>query len=318
MFVPRDRVVYSPIVERPKITWPGGARVALWVSPNIEHYELVPPVTSAHRNPWPRMPAPDVQQYSYRDYGNRVGMWRMTDACDEFGIRCTVSLNLGVLDHYPEIAEAIRTRDWSVMSHGIYNTRYLNEMSEDEERMWLQDNIDSLKRHTGQQLRGMLGPAISGTPRTPDIMAQLGLTYHADWVHDDQPVPLRVEGTANKLVSVPYSYELDDAPVFAFNYDGAYFADICKRQFDVLYEEGADSGRVMCIALHPFLIGQPHMINHLRDIFRYIRGHDAVWMATADEIAEHYIDNFYDAEMRYSPSLTPTGADLVEGKTHAG
>lgn len=313
MLSPRERVSYSPIIDRPKITWPGDARVALWISPNIEYYELVPPVTSSRRSPWPRMPSPDVQQYSYRDYGNRVGIWRMTDACDEFDIRCTVSLNLGVLDHYPEIADVITSRDWSVMSHGIYNTRYLNEMSEDDEREWLQDNIDSLKRHTGKQLLGMLGPAISSTLRTPDIMADLGLIYHADWVHDDQPVPIRVE--SNKLVSVPYSYELDDAPVFAFNYDGAYFADICKRQFDVLYEEGAVSGRVMCIALHPFLIGQPHMIRYLRDIFSYIRSRDEVWMATADEIARYYIDNYYDGEVAYSDSLK---SDRVTGAAGAG
>jgi allantoinase len=313
MLSPRERVRYSPMVERPTITWPGDARVALWVSPNIEHYELVPPTTSAERNPWPRMPAPDVQQYSYRDYGNRVGMWRMTDVCDEFDIRCTVSLNLAVLEHYPEIAEAIRSRDWSVMSHGIYNTRYLNEMSEDEERAWLQDNVDTLKRHTGQQLLGMLGPAISGTTRTPDLMAEAGLIYHTDWVHDDQPVPIRVE--TNRLVSVPYSYELDDAPLFALNYDGAYFAEICKRQFDVLYEEGASSGRVMCIALHPFLIGQPHMIGHLRDIFSYIRARDGVWMATADEIALYYLENCYNAEVAYAESI---GSGNMIGASHAG
>ncbi len=306
MLSPRERVLYSPITARPRITWPGNARLALWVSPNIEHYELVPPVTSAERDPWPRMPHPDVQQYSYRDYGNRVGMWRMTEVCDEYDIRCTVSLNLAVLDHYPEIAEAITCRDWSVMSHGLYNTRYLYELSEQEERAWLKDSIDTLRRHTGQQLLGMLGPAISATARTPDLMAEMGLIYHADWVHDDQPVPLRVE--SNRLVSVPYSYELDDAPLFALNYDGSYFAEICKRQFDVLYREGADSGRVMCIALHPFLIGQPHVINYLRDIFNYVC-RDGVWIATADEIAQHYIENCYDTESSYASSL----ADAVKG-----
>ena len=117
-----SRVDYSPIIERPPIRWPGGARVALWIAPNIEHYEYLPEFDGV-RTAWPRMPIPDVQQYSYRDYGNRVGFWRMTDVLDKHGIRCCVSLNLAVLEHYPEIAEAMIERNYDFMSHGIYNTR---------------------------------------------------------------------------------------------------------------------------------------------------------------------------------------------------
>ena len=117
----------------------------------------------------------------------------------------------------------------------------------------------------------MLGPALSDTPRTPDLMAEAGLIYHTDWLHDDQPVPIRV--ISGKLVSVPYSIELNDAPAFRTHYEGDYFARICKAQFDQLYKEGASSGRVMCIALHPFLIGQPHRIQYLNKILRYIMLH---------------------------------------------
>ena len=302
MLSPRERVAYSPVTGRPAIKWPNGERLALWVSPNIEHYEFTPPHTSAGRNPWPRVPAPDIQQYSYRDYGNRVGVWRMTDLCDEFDIRCTVSLNMAVMEHFPEIATLVGEHDWTVMSHGIYNTRYVYELSESEERDWLKDNIEMLRKHIGLPLKGMLGPAISGTARTPDLMAELGLTYHTDWSHDDQPVPIKTS-SSNPLVSVPYSFELNDAPLFAKHYDGEYFEQICRRQFDVLYREGGESGRVMCIALHPFLIGQPHMIGHLRNVFEYIAGHDEVWMTTADDIADHYIANHYDAEVAYTDSL---------------
>ena len=301
MPLPPDRVDYSPIIDRPVIKWPNGARIALWISPNVEHYEYMPDY-DGNRNPWPRTPYPDVQQYSYRDYGNRVGFWRMLEPLDKYNIKCCVSLNMAVLEQFPEIAEAMVQRDWDFMSHGIYNTRFLNTYSEDQEREFYRDCIDTLRRHTGKQLKGMLGPAISATVATPDLMAEAGLIYHTDWVHDDQPVPIKVK--SGKLISVPDSIELNDSSVLRDNhYEGDYFARICKDQFDRLYEEGAESGRVMCIAMHPFLIGQPHRIKYLDDILSYIMGHDRVWQTTADEIAEYYIANHYDQAVDHAQKL---------------
>ena len=175
-----DRVDYLPMVDRPVIKWPNDARVALWISPNVEHYEYMPD-NDGIRNPWPRTPFPDVQQYSYRDYGNRVGFWRMLEPLDKYGIKCCVSLNMAVLEHFPEIGEAMVQRDYDYMSHGIYNTRYLYTYDEDMEREFYRDTIDTLRLHTGKQLKGMLGPAISGSVRTPDLMAEAGLIYHTDW-----------------------------------------------------------------------------------------------------------------------------------------
>ncbi len=288
-----DRYDYSPIIDRPAIKWPNGARVAFWIAPNVEHYEYLPEFDGL-RDPWPRVPYPDVQQYAFRDYGNRVGFWRMLEPLDKYGIKCCVSLNLAVLEHYPEIKDAMVERDWDFMSHGIYNTRYLNTLSEEQEREFYRDCIATLKRETGKDLKGMLGPALSNSDRTPDLMAEAGLIYHTDWNHDDQPVPIRVN--SGKLISVPYSVELNDSGMFTRTPNEAdYFAQICKDQFDRLYQEGAESGRVMCIALHPFLIGQPHRVKYLEDILAYIMGHDGVWQTTADEIAEYYIANYYDA-----------------------
>ena len=217
-----DRVDYSPIIDRPIIKWPNGARVALWISPNVEHYEYTPDYDGV-RDPWPRTPYPDVLQYSYRDFGNRVGFWRMLEPLDKYNIKCCVSLNMAVLEHFPEIAQAMVERDWDFMSHGIYNTRFLNTYTEEQEREFYRDTIDTLKQHTGKQLKGMLGPAISGTPATPDLMAEAGLIYHTDWMHDDQPVPIKVK--TGKLVSVPYSIELNDSGLFRDNhYEADYFA----------------------------------------------------------------------------------------------
>ena len=301
MPLPPDRVDYSPIIDRPIIKWPNGARVALWVSPNVEHYEYMPNDDAA-RTPWPRTPFPDVQQYSYRDYGNRVGFWRMLETLDKYNIRSCVSLNVAVLEHFPEIRDAMVERNYDYMSHGIYNTRYLYTYTEEQEREFYRDTIETLKLHTGKQLKGMLGPAISGTERTPDLMAEAGLIYHTDWMHDDQPVPIKVK--SGKLISVPYSIELNDSSLLRDNhYEGDYFARICKAQFDQLYKEGAESGRVMCIALHPFLIGQPHRIKYLDEILSHIMSHDGVWQTTADEIAECYIENHYDDAMSHAANL---------------
>ena len=302
MPLPPDRVDYSPIIDRPIIKWPNDARVALWISPNVEHYEYMPDDDTA-RTPWPRTPFPDVQQYSYRDYGNRVGFWRMLESLDRYNIRCCVSLNMAVLEHFPEIGQAMVQRDYDYMSHGIYNTRYLYTYSEEQEREFYRDTIDTLKLHTGKQLKGMLGPAISGTERTPDLMAEAGLIYHTDWMHDDQPVPIKVK--SGKLISVPYSIELNDSSLLRDNhYEGDYFARICKAQFDQLYREGSESGRVMCIALHPFLIGQPHRIKYLDDILSHIMSHDGVWQTTADDIADYYIENYYDDAVAHAAKLS--------------
>ena len=300
MPLPPDRLAYSPIIDRPPLKWPNDARVAFWVAPNVEFYEYLPDFDGV-RNAWPRTPSPDVREYGYRDYGNRVGFWRMVEVLDKYRIKCGVSLNLAVLEHHPEILEAMLQRKWDFMSHGIYNTRYLYACSEDEEREFYRDCIATLKRHTGKQLKGMLGPAFSGTERTPDLIAEAGLTYLAGWAHDDQPTPMKVK--SGRLITVPYSVELNDSPIFLSNHEGDYFFRICKAQFDQLYKEGEQGGRVMCIAIHPWRIGSPHRIKYLDAILRYIMSHDGVWQATSDEIADYYMANCYDKAVTHAAKL---------------
>ncbi|MEC9089668.1 MAG: polysaccharide deacetylase family protein [Actinomycetota bacterium] len=300
MALPPHRVEYLPMADRPRISWPNGARVALWVAPNVEHYEYLPP-RDPGRNPWPRSPHPDVQGYAHRDYGNRIGFWRMLEALDRYDVTCTASTNLAVFEHYPDIGKAMTDRGWEIMSHGIYNTRYLSSLTEEEEREFYVDCVETLRRHTGQQLRGMLGPAVSNTIRTPDLMADAGLTYHADWLHDDQPIPIHVE--KGRLVSVPYSIELNDVPVFLHHYDTDDFVAMVKAQFDTLYEEGSVSGRVMALALHPYLMGMPHRIDGLEEILDYLLGHELVWQTTASEIADYFLDHYYDQFVEHAASI---------------
>jgi allantoinase len=301
MALPPHRVDYLPIIDRPTIKWPNGARVALWICPNIEIYEYLP-TYDGMRNPYPRSPYPDVQQYSWRDYGNRIGFWRLLEVFDKHHIRCGVSLNLAVLEHFPEIRDAMVERNWDFMCHGIYNTRYLNDTPEEEEREFYRDCIQTLKKHTGKQLKGNIGPAISATERTPDLMAEAGLIYHAHWIHDDQPVPIKVK--SGKLVSVPYSSPgTGDGRMEATGTEGEHFFQACKDQFNQLYKEGAENGRVMCIGLHPFVSGQPHRVKYLDKLFGYIMSHDGVWQTTADEIAEYYIARYYEEAIAHADRL---------------
>lgn len=281
-----DKIVpYSPLPFRPVLHWPDGARVALMIVPNIEHYEYLPAIVRG-RDPWPRSPHPDVLGYSRADYGNRVGLWRLFEVLDEFGLRATVSLNLAVIEHFPLILAEMKKRRWELVSHGIYNTRYHWGLSRDEERACMEECKAIHLRLTGRRLRGWFSPAFTNTLDTFELAAETGYDYVFDLPHDDQPVPLRVSKGA--LLSLPYSLDLNDGSFFARGQEGAAFEQMIKDQFDVLYEEGREQGRVLCIALHPFLIGQPHRIGHLRRALSYILGHSGVWAATAGEIADWY------------------------------
>jgi allantoinase len=282
------------LADRPAIVWPGGARVAVWVCPNIEHYEFEPGPIRV-RDPWPRTPHPDILSYGTKDYGNRVGLWRMFEVMDHYGVRCTVSLNLANYEHYPEIMEACERRKWDVMCHGIYNTQYLWGYQEDEERAFVADCVDTYRRLTGRKLAGWFSPAASFTLNTPHLVAEAGIKYYCDLYHDDQPVPVHVR--SGRLIMLPYQMDLNDSVLYAGNGEGDDYLQIARDMFDTLYAEGEASGRVMCLALHPYIMGRPHRLKFLDAALRYICGHAGVWLATGEEIADWYYENNYAAHI---------------------
>jgi peptidoglycan/xylan/chitin deacetylase (PgdA/CDA1 family) len=287
-----EPVPYLSLRRRPRIAWPGGARVALWVAPNVEFYELVPPANPFF-TAWGRVPvAPDVMSYAYRDFGNRVGFWRILEVLDRHGVRATASLNVAVLEHHPEVALAMAERGWAFMGHGLYNTRFLYGVSREEERQLYREMQERVRCATGGEMRGMFGPHASLSPHTMDILAEEGFLYSADWLVDDQPFPITT--STGRLVGVPYTFEVNDGPLLLGSHADDEFLERCRDQFDVLYEEGAESGRVMCIAFHPFLLGRAHTIGLLDEALGYVLGHEDVWQATADEIAAWYLEHAYD------------------------
>ena len=263
---------FRAIADAPKITWPNGARVAVWVIPNVEHFHLE--IGS---------PAPDVRNFSRRDYGNRVGLWRLMEVLTRHKIRGTVALNAEIGIYYPRIMQAMIDLDWELMGHGLTNSKIMSGLEIDAERKLILDTRKVIE-DWGRKMHGWLGPGLTETFNTPDLLKECGVEYVADWVNDDLPYRFN-----NGLYSIPYSIELNDMPLF--NNPSISIDDFKRRicdSFDVLYAEGATNGRVLGIALHPFLIGAAHRIKYLDEALQYIAGHDKVWFATGDEIIRAY------------------------------
>jgi len=278
------RFDYSPIITRPPIRWPNNARVAFWVAVNIEHFKIDRPGTAMH--PFPGI-IPDIYNYSWRDYGVRVGIWRLMKLLDRLGIKAGVMLNSDVCIHYPLIVEECVKRGWEILGHGMTNSQFLAGMTEDQEREAIRTVIRTIRDATGKAPRGWLGPALAETFNTPDILAEEGIAYVCDWCNDDQPYTMKVR--KGQLLSVPYGIELNDIPMFLeFKVTPDGFRRAICDQFDQLYAEGAETGRVMCIALHPFIIATPWRIKYLEQALQHILRHKDVWVTTAGEIADWY------------------------------
>jgi len=291
---------YAAWDDRPKIRWPNDARVAFWVAPNIEFYELDPAV-NPQRKAWPR-PAPDVLGYATRDYGNRVGHMRMMETLDRYGVRGSISLSTALCTHHPEIIKLCAERDWEFFSHGIYNTRYTYGMSEAQERSMIEESMRVIKEHTSQDCAGYLAPALTHSETSLDLFAEAGGVYTCDLFHDDQPTPVKLR-SGKKFVSVPYSLELNDTIVYVVNkIEPRRYGDMIKQAFDRLYEEGGTSGTVMCLPLHGYQVSHPHRLRAFQEALAYITGHDDVWITTGREIANHYIDNYWDAALAHQQS----------------
>ncbi len=305
---------YWPYENRPRITWPNGARVAFWVAPNIEFYELNPP-DNPFRKPWPQ-PSPALPGYTIRDYGNRVGHVRQMEVLDKYNVRGSVSLSTALLDHHPEIIAMCRERNWEFFSHGIYNTRYTYGLSEAQEREMIRDAMSSIYEHTGQKCAGYLAPALSHSELTLDLFAEVGTElfgdeggfYTCDLFHDDMPTPIELR-SGKRFVSIPYSLEMNDTIAYVVNkVEPRRYGQMLKENFDRLYAEGEENGTVMCIPTHNYQVGCPHRLKAFEEALEYITGHSDVWVTTGREIAEHFLANHYEAAVDSIASVAQAGA----------
>ncbi|MBB3148545.1 peptidoglycan/xylan/chitin deacetylase (PgdA/CDA1 family) [Phyllobacterium trifolii] len=279
---------FSSITKRPAWKWPNGSKLALWVVPNIEifHLNVAMPGDSQER-PKGGDAIPAVRQWAQRDYGNRVGVWRMLNVMAKHGVRGTVALNAEVCLDMPEIIEACGAAGWELMGHGRTNTHRVNEIPPAEEREMVRSVFDIIEKSSGKRPVGWLGSGLQETWNTLDYLVENGCKYVADWVNDDQPYWMDLQG--KPLMSVPYSFEVNDSAALWRNKQSMpEFERMIRDTFDVLYEEGEESGRVMCISLHPFVMGQAHRIGVLDRALEYIMSKPGVWAATGSEIAEAY------------------------------
>jgi peptidoglycan/xylan/chitin deacetylase (PgdA/CDA1 family) len=280
------RYDYSPIVGRPDYSWPGGRRLAVYIGLNLEHFAFGEGLGAELA---PAGPQPDVLNYAWRDYGNRVGAWRLLRLFDELELPTTVLLNSTMYDYAPELVAAFRNRGDEIAGHGRTNSERQGVLPEAEERRLIREATQTIARQEGRAPAGWLGPWISQSTATPDLLAEEGYAYLLDWCHDDQPIWFRTRG-GGKILSVPYPQELNDIPqIVARKQEGSGFADMIVDTFDELFEEAAERPLVMGIALHPYLVGWPHRARHLRRALEHIaaRRGDRVWTTTAGAIARH-------------------------------
>jgi peptidoglycan/xylan/chitin deacetylase (PgdA/CDA1 family) len=230
---------------------------------------------------------PNIRGWSQRDYGNRVGFSRLRDLLIKLGFPATVALNSSICDYHSEIVDDCLTNGWEIMGHGITNLSRLNDIPLDKEKSEIVEVTRRIQQASGKKPKGWLGVALDQTWNTLEHLASCDYTYVADWVNDDQPYVMKAGDSS--LVSVPYTYELNDiSAIIKSKYTPNEFERMIKDQFDVLYEEGGRSGRVMAIALHPYIMGQPHRIPALERALSYISGFDGVWKTTGAEIADHF------------------------------
>ncbi|MDO9403892.1 MAG: polysaccharide deacetylase family protein [Polaromonas sp.] len=273
----------SPIVQRPHFSWPQGEGLAVYIALNLEQYAfgegLVEDIV-------PGIPGPDVLNSSWREYGNRVGAWRLLELFRALELPVSLLINSALYDHHAPLLQAFREYGADVAAHGRTNSEHQADLPEAGERALIAEVTEAITAQEGRHPGGWLSPWIAETERTPDLLHEAGYGYVLDWCMDDQPVWLNTRG--GRILSVPYPQELNDSAAIIGRHMGAgEFADMVIDQFDEMREQARAQPLVMGIALHAMIAGQPHRIRHLRRALAHIAGHrEVVWLTSAGAIAQ--------------------------------
>ena len=280
-----DRYDYVPLRGRADYTWPKGRRLAVYFALNLEHFAYGEGLGAELA---PGGPHPDILNFSWRDYGNRVGAWYMLDAFDALGLPLAALVNSAMYDYAPGLVAACCARGDEIVGHGRTNAERQGELDEAVERALIGEATSRLTEAEGRSPEGWLGPWISHSHVTPDLLAEAGYRYLLDWSMDDQPVWFRCRG-GKRILAVPYPQEVNDIPqIVGRKVGGAAFADIIIDQFDEMLELSAERPLVMGVALHAYLVGQPHRLRHLKRALRHIAKHrERIWLTTPGAIARH-------------------------------
>jgi allantoinase len=277
------RYRYSAIGHRRDFSWPQGRRLAVYIGLNLEHFAFGEGLGAEL---CPGGPPPDVLNYAWRDYGNRVGVWRLIELFDELELPLSVLVNSSIYHYCPEVMEAFRTRGDEIVGHGRTNSERQGVLPPEEERQLIAEATEVIARAEGRPPRGWLGPWISQSQVTPDLLAEAGYDYLLDWCMDDQPVWFSTRN-GGRILSVPYPQELNDIPSIVGRKDsGEQFAIMVTDTFEEMLAQSKKQSLVMGIALHPYLVGQPHRLRPLRRALQAILARrDEIWITTAGGIA---------------------------------
>lgn len=290
---------FVALPDRKPLKWPGGARLALIFTLNLEYWDLSRegaepmypggPATIPH--PLPGNVA-DYANWTWREYGQRVGIWRLIDIFDRAGVPSTCTMNAMTGIERRRIIDAVNERGWEIVAHNYVQNELLSDYAHEpeREREIIRRTLDVYEEAVGRPARGWLSSSLRCTPNTPEFLKEFGLLFHSDFLNDDQPYLIHTG--RGPLVCVPYSNDVNDFAVFsrgAMTTAGAL--EIFKEQFDQLYLEGADSGRIMNLGMHPHVMGQPYRVRALREFIDYAKSFDGVWFASREEIAEWYLAN---------------------------
>jgi allantoinase len=282
-----DSYDWSLLSERPKITWPGGAKLALWVNVNLQYFPL-----NQKGEPFPppggmTMPYPDLRHYSLRDYGNRVGIYRFLKAFDRFGIKPTFAMNTRLAERTPYLLERIAQRGDEILCHGWdMDSIHYGGMAQTDEAELVEKSLSRLRELTGQQIKGWISPARNESEHTPELLAANGVNYFCDWVNDDMPYQFRTD--EGPLVAMPLSNELEDRFVIMNNQhsEQSWLEQVCDACDFLLSEAEHSGGRILALNIHPWMLGQPHRIGKLEQALKYIVGQSGVWSTGASEIIQ--------------------------------
>jgi peptidoglycan/xylan/chitin deacetylase (PgdA/CDA1 family) len=280
------RYAFSALPDRPVFDWPNGARLAFYIGMNLECFAFGEGLGASLA---PGGPEPDVLNYAWRDYGNRVGVWRMLSLFDELDLPTTALVNAEMYHHAPRVVDAFRHRGDEIAGHGRTNAERQGDLDEASEARLIAEATAAITEAEGKRPKGWLGPWISESRVTPDLLHEAGYEYLLDWCHDDQPVWMATR--KGRILALPYPQELNDIPqIVARKREGAEFADMIIDAFEVMLAESAERPLVMGVALHAYLMGHPHRLKHLARALHSIReaADDRVWFTTAGAINDHF------------------------------
>jgi len=285
--LPNDRLSYSAIPRRKPLKLPKGARMVVWTITNVEEWDptqtmprtvLTPPAGGS--------PMPDIPNWCWHEYGNRVGFWRLLQVYDEFKIPGVMNINGSALAAYPDIVQAAVERNWEFVGHG-FTQRNMQKVA--DERDDIRKTAEVVAKFTGKRPRGWLGPGLTETWETPDLLAEAGYDYVCDWVLDDQPVRLKTRG-GKSIVGIPYTQECNDVAMMLIQHHKAgEYQDRAIDQFEQLYRDARESARVMALVIHPYIMGAPHRLKYFRNALAHIAAHEGVVCWTGEQILDWYL-----------------------------